>query len=110
LCSITCRDIIDTGLTMSSIVNLLRGAGAMSVRVAVLLDKRSRRTVTFDADYVGIVCPDQFVVGELRVDATRVNLLLTQARKPSKANGSMPRTLVKVLQGPCVIVGTPTTV
>ena len=48
---------------MSKLVSLLRSAGAMSVRVAVLLDKRTRRKITFDADYVGIQCPDEFVVG-----------------------------------------------
>ncbi len=57
------RDIIDTGLTMSTLVKRLRQAGAMSVRVVVLLDKRARRQVTYDADYVGIQCPDEFVVG-----------------------------------------------
>lgn len=60
-----CRDVIDTGLTMSKLVAHLRSAaaGAMSVRVVVLLDKRTRRQVTFDADYVGAYCPDEFVVG-----------------------------------------------
>lgn len=57
------EDIIDTGLTMSTIVALLRSAGAMSVRVCVLLDKRTRRKQTLDADYIGMVCPDEFVVG-----------------------------------------------
>jgi hypoxanthine phosphoribosyltransferase len=58
-----CRDVIDTGLTMSKLVTHLRAAGAMSVRVVVLLDKRNRRQVAFDADYVGAYCPDEFVVG-----------------------------------------------
>jgi len=57
------EDIIDTGLTISSIVTLLRGAGAMSVRVAVLLDKRSRRRVTYEPDYIGMHIGDEFVVG-----------------------------------------------
>jgi hypoxanthine-guanine phosphoribosyltransferase len=48
---------------MSKLVAQLRAAGAMSVRVVVLLDKRNRRKVTFDADYVGAYCPDEFVVG-----------------------------------------------
>ncbi|GFH28428.1 hypoxanthine phosphoribosyltransferase, partial [Haematococcus lacustris] len=57
------EDIIDTGLTMSSLVSLLRRSGAMSVRVAVLLDKRARRKVTFDPDFVGMYMGEEFVVG-----------------------------------------------
>ena len=34
------------------------------VPVCTLLDKRERRKVVFEADYVGFVCPDEFVVGE----------------------------------------------
>ena len=37
--------------------------GANSVSIAVLLDKRSRREGTLDADFVGFECPDYFVVG-----------------------------------------------
>ena len=33
-------------------------------QVCTLLDKRARRKVVFEADYVGFVCPDEFVVGE----------------------------------------------
>ena len=34
------------------------------IQVCTLLDKRERRKVVFEADYVGFVCPDEFVVGE----------------------------------------------
>jgi hypoxanthine phosphoribosyltransferase len=37
--------------------------GAREVSIAVLLDKRSKRQGTLDADHVGFVCPDYFVVG-----------------------------------------------
>ena len=43
--------------------DLLQSRGARSVHVAVLLDKRMRRTSDIDADFVGFDCPDYFVVG-----------------------------------------------
>jgi len=33
-------------------------------QVCTLLDKRARRKVDFEADYVGLICPDEFIVGE----------------------------------------------
>ena len=43
--------------------NYLQLKGARSVRTCTLLDKPSRREVDFEADYVGCVIPDEFVVG-----------------------------------------------
>eukprot|EP00798_Chlamydomonas_sp_ICE-L_P015277 gene15278-21359_t len=57
------EDIIDSGLTLSSIVASLATSGVASVKVVTLLDKRARRKVEFNADYVGIPCPDDFIVG-----------------------------------------------
>ncbi len=57
------EDIIDSGNTLSKLVNYLRGRGANSVRTCALLDKPSRRKVDFTPDYVGITVPDEFVVG-----------------------------------------------
>ena len=56
-------DILDTGRTLRTAVDLLRGRGAKSVRTCVLLDKAARRQVDIQADYVGFPCPDVFVVG-----------------------------------------------
>ncbi len=56
-------DILDTGRTLRTAVDLLRGHGAKSVRTCVLLDKAARRQVEIQADYVGFPCPDVFVVG-----------------------------------------------
>lgn len=56
-------DIIDTGRTMKCIVNLLALKGAKSIRSCVLLDKKSARETSFDADYVGLIIPAKFVVG-----------------------------------------------
>ena len=58
------EDIVDSGLTLSRIVRLLEeDGGAASVKVCALLDKRARRKVVFEADWVGFDCPDEFVVG-----------------------------------------------
>jgi len=56
-------DILDTGKTLSLITAMVRGLGPSSVRVCVLLDKKGRRQVPFQADLVGFEIPDKFVVG-----------------------------------------------
>lgn len=57
------EDIIDSGRTLSYLVNYLKLKGAKSVKTCTLLDKPDRRSVDFEADYVGKVIPDEFVVG-----------------------------------------------
>ena len=57
------EDIIDSGRTLAYLSNYLQLKGARSVRTCTLLDKPSRREVDFEADYVGRVIPDEFVVG-----------------------------------------------
>lgn len=57
------EDIIDSGRTLSYLVNYLKLKGARSVRTCTLLDKPSRREVDFTPDYVGREIPDEFVVG-----------------------------------------------
>jgi len=57
------EDILDTGLTLSFLKRLLLGHQPKSFRVAVLLDKTSRRKLPVEADYVGFTIPDAFVVG-----------------------------------------------
>ena len=56
-------DILDTGKTLSLIAGMVRGMKPASVRVCVLLDKKGRRQVPFEADLVGFEIPDRFVVG-----------------------------------------------
>jgi hypoxanthine phosphoribosyltransferase len=56
-------DILDTGKTLSLIAGMIRGMKPASVRVCVLLDKKGRRQVAFEADIVGFEIPDRFVVG-----------------------------------------------
>ena len=57
------EDIIDSGKTLSYLVQYLTLKGARSVKTCTLLDKPSRREVDFSADYVGSIIPDEFVVG-----------------------------------------------
>lgn len=57
------EDIMDTGLTLSYVMRVLRQRGPASVKVAAFLDKPSRRGAAIDADYVGFTIPDAFVVG-----------------------------------------------
>ena len=57
------EDIIDSGKTLSYLVQYLKNKGAKSVRTCTMLDKPSRREVAFVPDYVGAEIPDEFVVG-----------------------------------------------
>ena len=57
------EDIIDSGRTLSYLVDYLRLNGAHSVKTCTLLDKPDRRVVDFVPDYRGFVIPDEFVVG-----------------------------------------------
>jgi hypoxanthine phosphoribosyltransferase len=56
-------DILDTGKTLEMVVDLISVLKPASVRTCVLLDKRGRREVPFDADFVGFEIPDRFAVG-----------------------------------------------
>ena len=56
-------DILDTGKTLAMVVDLISAMKPASVRTCVLLDKRGRREVPFDADFVGFEIPDRFAVG-----------------------------------------------
>lgn len=57
------EDIVDTGRTLSYLVDLLKDRGAADVRLCALLDKPERREVDIRADYIGFQIPDEFVVG-----------------------------------------------
>lgn len=57
------EDIIDTGHTMTHVLNLLQSRRPKKLEVATLLDKPSRREVEIQARWVGFEIPDEFVVG-----------------------------------------------
>lgn len=57
------EDIIDTGLTLSYLINILESRGPKTVKVCTLLDKPERRKSNVKPDYLGFKIPDEFVVG-----------------------------------------------
>ncbi len=56
-------DILESGRTLSFAKSLMEQRGAARVGVAVLLEKPGKRAVSFEADHIGFLCPDLFVVG-----------------------------------------------
>ncbi|MDN5709100.1 MAG: hypoxanthine phosphoribosyltransferase [Planococcus sp. (in: firmicutes)] len=57
------EDIIDSGLTLSYLVDLFKYRKANSIKIVTLLDKPTGRKVDLKADYIGFEVPDAFVVG-----------------------------------------------
>jgi len=56
-------DILDTGVTLREIHLFLKRKNPARLKTCVLLDKRGRRRVDFEADYIGFEVPDRFLVG-----------------------------------------------
>jgi len=57
------EDIVDTGLTISFLLDYLRGKKPASLKLCALTDKPSRRQVPVTIDYLGFTVPDKFLVG-----------------------------------------------
>lgn len=57
------EDIVDTGLTLKYLLEILEARHPASVRVCALLSKASRRKVQVPVDYIGFEVPDEFVIG-----------------------------------------------
>jgi hypoxanthine phosphoribosyltransferase len=57
------EDIVDTGLTLTYLQDILRARGPKTLRTACLLSKPSRRQVDVKVEYVGFTIEDRFVVG-----------------------------------------------
>lgn len=60
---IVVEDIVDSGRTLSYLLEMLRDRGPASLRLCTLLDKPDRRVIPVNVDYTGFEIPDQFVVG-----------------------------------------------
>src|SRR4029077_13735570 len=60
---IVVEDILDTGMTLQYLLRILVQRKPKRLRVAVLLDKPERRIAAVQADYVGFIIPNEFVVG-----------------------------------------------
>ncbi|MGN1204918.1 MAG: hypoxanthine phosphoribosyltransferase [Lachnospiraceae bacterium] len=57
------EDIVDSGRTLSYLMEMLRDRGPASLNLCTLLDKPDRRVVEVNVDYTGFQIPDKFVVG-----------------------------------------------
>ena len=57
------EDILDSGVTLAYLKNILADRNAASIKICTLLDKPDNRKSDIKADYVGAVIPDEFVVG-----------------------------------------------
>lgn len=57
------EDIVDSGRTLSYLLEMLRDRGPKSMRLCTLLDKPERRVIPVEVDYTGFEIPDEFVVG-----------------------------------------------
>ena len=60
---IVVEDIVDTGLTLHYLQDLLKARAPKSMKTACLLSKPSRRKVDVQVDYIGFTIEDHFVVG-----------------------------------------------
>lgn len=60
---IVVEDIVDSGITLSYLMQVLQQRKPKSLRIATLLDKPDRRQRSVNVDYVGFQIPDEFVVG-----------------------------------------------
>ncbi|GGD04460.1 hypoxanthine-guanine phosphoribosyltransferase [Thalassobacillus devorans] len=82
------EDIIDSGLTLSYLVDLFKYRKAKSIKIVTLLDKPTGRTSHIKADVVGFEVPDEFVVGYgLDYDEKYRNLPYIGVLKPEVYGG-----------------------
>ncbi len=78
------EDILDSGKTLHYLLELLRDRNPKSLRICTLFDKPERREAPIEADYVGAVIPDAFIVGYgLDYDEKYRNLPFIGILKPS---------------------------
>ena len=57
------EDILDSGLTLTYLLEILGSRNPASIEVATLLNKKVRRQVDVKCKYVGFECGDEFIVG-----------------------------------------------
>ena len=57
------EDILDSGYTLSKLLEILKVRKPKSLKICTLLDKPDRRVVNVDLDYCGFTVPDEFIVG-----------------------------------------------
>lgn len=82
------EDVLDTGVTLSNLVPMLKMRHPNSVRICAILDKPARRKTDIRADYIGFEVPDAFVVGYgLDYDEKYRNLPFVGVLKPHVYGG-----------------------
>ena len=82
------EDVLDTGVTLSHLVSMLKMRNPNSVRICAILDKPARRKTDIAADYRGFEVPDAFVVGYgLDYDEKYRNLPYVGVLKPEIYEG-----------------------
>ncbi len=80
------EDIVDTGLTLSVIIQRLKAGNPKTLKVCALLDKRARRKAAVNPDYTGFLVEDQFLVGYgLDLDGRHRNLRGVCKVRPPRA-------------------------
>ena len=57
------EDILDSGITLTTLRNFIQARNPASLKICTLLDKPARRQAPINPDYTGFICPDEFVVG-----------------------------------------------
>lgn len=78
------EDILDSGMTLSYLIELLKSRNPASVEICTLLDKPERHKVEIPVKYKGFVVPDEFVVGYgLDYDEQYRNLPYVGVLKPA---------------------------
>ena len=60
---IVVEDIVDSGRTLSYLMDMLKDRGPASLKLCTMLDKPDRRVIDVNVDYTGFQIPDEFVVG-----------------------------------------------
>lgn len=82
------EDILDSGMTLHYIIEMMQARRPASVRICTLFDKPERRTAQVHADYVGACVPDAFIVGYgLDYDQKYRNLPFVGVLKPEVYGG-----------------------
>lgn len=83
------EDILDSGKTLSYLIELLQGRNPRSLKICTLFDKPERREAQVEAQYVGSVIPDAFIVGYgLDYDEKYRNLPFVGVLKPQVYGGN----------------------
>jgi len=79
------EDIVDSGYTIASVLDMLATRHPTSLRVCTLLDKSTRREIDVPIDYCGFVIPDKFVFGYgLDIDEYYRNLTFIGTVDPNR--------------------------